>query len=135
MRDEEGEEDDGYPELFQGDFADFCFIGGKIVGEWSRPDFRAKVAGCTDEEARQYQSLCEWSELPPVKHKYRLTCRTIEVAQVERVCVVRLPCGEEHGKYGNQSSECTNLGRAVSDSCCLEKTGQGAVEGINAMTI
>lgn len=57
MRDEEGEEDDRNPKLFQCDIADFCFVGREVVCQWSRPDLRAKVAGSADEEAGEYQSL------------------------------------------------------------------------------
>jgi hypothetical protein len=51
------------------------------------------------------------------------------------MCVVCLPGREEHGEYRDQSCESANLGRAVADCCRLEKTGQGAVERVNAMAI
>jgi hypothetical protein len=49
--------------------------------------------------------------------------------------MVRLPCGEEHGQHRDQRSEGANFGRAVSDGCGLQETGQRAVEGVNAMAI
>ena len=61
MRDEEGEQDDGYPELLQSDLANLCLVRWQVVCERRRPDLRSKVAGYADEEAGEYQSLCELS--------------------------------------------------------------------------
>jgi hypothetical protein len=51
MGDKEGEQDDRDPKLFQGNLADFCFVGREVVRERGGPDLRAKVAGRADEEA------------------------------------------------------------------------------------
>jgi len=51
------------------------------------------------------------------------------------VCVVRLPCREEHGEDWNQCSECADLGGAVAEGRCFEKTGQSAIERVDAMAI
>lgn len=66
---------------------------------------------------------------------WRLTSRTIEVAKVERVGVVRLPSREEHGQHRDKRSEGANLGGAVSDSRSLQQTGQGAVQRVNSVAV
>jgi hypothetical protein len=60
--DEEGEQDDGYPEFLQRDVADLCLVRWEVVGEGSRPHLGAEVAGHADEEACEDQSLCLLSE-------------------------------------------------------------------------
>jgi hypothetical protein len=57
MGDKEGEQDDGYPKLFQSDLANLRFVGREVIREWGGPNLRAKVAGSADEEACQDKSL------------------------------------------------------------------------------
>jgi hypothetical protein len=63
------------------------------------------------------------------------TCGTVEVPEIQCMGVVCLPRREEHGQYRDQRSEGANLRRAVSDSCCLQKTCKRAVERVNSMAI
>lgn len=97
--------------------ADFCFVGWEVGREGFRPDLWAEVAGHADEGACKDESLC----------------RTVEVAQIQRMGMVCLPSREEHGQHRDQRSKGANLGRAVSNSRRLEETGQSAVQRINPM--
>lgn len=99
MCDEEGEEDDGYPKLFQGNVTNLCFVGWKEVNKRSRPNLWAEVARHAYEEASKYQSLCKQSV---AAHRYMsmgtvCTCGSVEIAKIQRVGMVCLPGGEEHG--------------------------------------
>jgi len=68
-------------------------------------------------------------------HTQGLTSRAIEVAKIERVGMVGLPCREEHRQDRDQRSEGANLGGAVSDSGCLQQTGQSAVQRVNSVAV
>lgn len=47
-------------------------------------------------------------------------CRSVDDAEIERVGVIGLPCGKEHGKTGAQGSKDTHVRRAQAHGCCFE---------------
>lgn len=47
----------------------------------------------------------------------------IEVAEIERMCVVGFPCREEHGEAGYEGREGAFGRGAESYCCCFEKAG------------
>ena len=61
------------------------------------------------------------------------TSRSIEVAQIQRMRVVCLPRGEEHGKHRNQRGEGANLCASIAHSCRFEERRQSAVQRVYTM--
>ena len=103
------------------------------MGERSRPDLRAKVAGHADEGTRKNQSLCIESALHQ-RRPHGHTCGSIEISEVECMRVVCFPGGEEHRQHWHKSSKGANLGRAVSNSRSLQQASKSAVQGVDSMT-
>lgn len=112
------------------------FSEAREVGDQGHgPDLGAKVPRHADEGAGKDETLC--GGLLHVLHTrvVERTCRAIEVAEIERVGVVRLPGGEEHGQHWDEGSECTNVAAAITHGCCFEQAREGAIQRIDAVAV
>lgn len=56
--------------------------------------------------------------------------RTIEPSEIERVCMICFPCGEEHGEARAESGVDTGLGGSETHGSSFQKTAQGAVQRV-----
>jgi hypothetical protein len=69
----------------------------------------------------------------PYREEPGLTCGAVEVAEVQRVSVICLPCREEHRQARHESGEGAFLRVAKPHRGRLAKACKRAIQGINAM--
>ena len=84
-----------------------------------RPHRRAPYSGGNDNSTDDKEALS----------------RAIEVAEVERVGVERLPCREIHGQTRHECGPSTKLRRSIAHCGCRNQTGQGAVQRVDTVTV
>lgn len=63
----------------------------------------------------------------------QLTCRPIEVSQIERMGMICLPSGEEHGQHRDDGREGAELSRSKAHGCHLQHASQCAIQRVDAV--
>lgn len=132
VREEEGGEDEGHPDVEDGGGAEEGGQGDEGA-DGEGPDGGAVGAGEEHDCAGDYEALCgrRFSHADELAggmggkggRKGRFTGWAVEVAQIKRVRMVGLPGREEHGQAGYQGCEDAFGGGAESDCCCFEEAG------------
>ena len=62
-----------------------------------------------------------------------LTSWSVEVSQIESMCMIRFPRREEHRQARNQSSECTCLSWSERHRCGFEEASKCAVQTVDSV--
>lgn len=89
----------------------------EVIGQSFGPDFRAIPPADRHQQAGD-------------KNSFR---RSVDVSEVEGMCVICFPGREPHGQAGAQRSEDTGLGSAQTHSGGFEQASECAVETVDAM--